>query len=108
MKTVFYGWRIVAACMLLVTVSWSLGIFGMGVYIYGLTQFQGFSITTVSAGVTAAYVLGALLSVSVGKTIASKSFGSTLIERPYLIAAVVVPKKAAVFEVATTDTGFRS
>ncbi len=72
MKTVFYGWRIVAACMLLVTVSWSLGIFGMGVYIYGLTKFQGFSVTTVSAGVTAAYVLGALLSVSVGKTIASK------------------------------------
>lgn len=70
MKTVFYGWRIVAACMLLVTVSWSLGIFGMGVYIYALTKFQGFSVTTVSTGVTAAYVLGALLSVSVGKTIA--------------------------------------
>jgi len=72
MKTAFYGWRIVAACMLLVTVSWSLGIFGMGVYIYALTKFQGFSVTTVSTGVTAAYVLGALLSVSIGKTIARK------------------------------------
>lgn len=70
MKTMFYGWRIVAACMLWVTVSWSLGIFGMGVYIYALTKFQGFTVTTVSTAVTAAYVLSALLSVSVGKTIA--------------------------------------
>jgi len=58
MKDVFYGWRIVAACMLCVTISWSLGIFGMGVYIYALTRFQGFSVSLVSAGVTAAYVLG--------------------------------------------------
>ena len=41
-------------------------------------------------------------------TIAIKSFGSVLIDLRYLIAAVVVPKKAAVFEVATTETGFRS
>lgn len=72
MKTMFYGWWIVAACMLLATVSWSLGIFGMGVYIYALTTLQGFSVTTVSTGVTVAYMLGALLSVSVGKTIARK------------------------------------
>lgn len=58
--------------MLLVTVSWSLGIFGMGVYIYALTKFQGFSVTTVSTGVTAAYVLGAILLVRVGRTISQK------------------------------------
>lgn len=69
MKNMFYGWRIVAVCMLLVTVSWSLGIFGMGVYIYALTNFQGFTVTTVSTGVTAAYILGAMLSVKVGKII---------------------------------------
>lgn len=80
MKTMFYGWRIVAACMLWVTVSWSLGIFGMGVYIYALTSFQGFSVTTVSTAVTAAYVLSALLSVSVGKTIAKNG--------PRLVVAV--------------------
>ena len=80
MRTMFYGWRIVAACMLFVTVSWSLGIFGMGVYIYALTSFQGFSVTTVSTAVTAAYILSALLSVSVGKTIAKNG--------PRLVVAV--------------------
>lgn len=70
MKPTFYGWWIVTACMMCVTISWSLGIFGMGVYIYAMTSFQGFSVSTVSAGVTAAYVLGALLSVRVGRTIA--------------------------------------
>ena len=39
---------------------------------------------------------------------AIKSFGFVLIDLRYLIAAVVVPKKAAVLDVATTDTGFRS
>lgn len=80
MRTMFYGWRIVAACMLFVTVSWSLGIFGMGVYIYALTSFQGFSVTTVSTAVTAAYILSALLSVSVGRTIAKNG--------PRLVVAV--------------------
>lgn len=65
----FYGWRIVAVCMLVVTISWSLGIFGMGVYIYGLSTFRGFSVTAVSAGVTLAYVMGALMLVRVGRRI---------------------------------------
>ncbi|HRO61476.1 MAG TPA: MFS transporter [Burkholderiaceae bacterium] len=70
MKPAFYGWRIVAACMLLATVSWSLGIFGMGVYIYALTGSQGFSISTVSTAVTTAYAFSALLMVAVGRSIA--------------------------------------
>jgi MFS family permease len=70
MKPLFYGWKIVMACMAMVTISWSLGIFGMGVYIYSLTKFQGFSVSMVSAGITSTYLMGALLSVSVGKTIA--------------------------------------
>ncbi len=69
MKPMFYGWWIVAACTLLVTISWSLGIFGMGVYVYALTDTRGFSIGTVSAGVTTAFVFSALLMVSVGRAI---------------------------------------
>jgi len=63
------AWRIVAACMLLVTVSWSLGTFGMGVYVYALTDSRGFSITAVSAAVTAAYMVSAALMISVGRCI---------------------------------------
>jgi len=65
----FHGWRIVAACMAFVTVSWSLGIFGMGVYVHALADSRGFSIGTVSTAVTVAYIVSALLMVGVGRFI---------------------------------------
>ena len=68
----FHGWRIVAACMLLATVSWSLGIFGMGVYVFALTGRQGFSVSTVSTAITGAYVVSALLMMAVGRCIARR------------------------------------
>jgi len=55
--------------MAFVTISWSLGTFGMGVYVYALTSAERFSVSTVSTAVTSAYVLSALLMVSVGKVI---------------------------------------
>lgn len=77
MKKMFYGWWIVTACMLFVTISWSYGVFGMGVYVFALTENKGFSISTVSTAVTTAYVLSALLMVSVGRLIAR--YGSRLV-----------------------------
>lgn len=77
MKSMFYGWWIVTACMILVTVSWSLGVFGMGVYVYALTDTRGFSISAVSTAVTTAYMVSALLMVSVGRYIARR--GSRLV-----------------------------
>lgn len=81
--TPFHGWRVVTACMLLVTVSWSLGIFGMGVYVYALTGEQGFSVSTVSTAITTAYVVSALLMVSVGRFIARRG------PRPIVAAGVL-------------------
>ncbi len=46
-----------------------------------------------------------LAPIKAGMTIAMSNLGSVLIDLRYLIAAVVVPKKAAVFDVPTTDTG---
>ncbi|GAB2455924.1 MFS transporter [Comamonas humi] len=68
----FHGWRMVSACMLLATVSWSLGIFGMGVYVFALTDQQGFSVSTVSTAITGAYVVSALLMMGVGRFIARR------------------------------------
>lgn len=70
MKSTFYGWRVVAACTVFATISWSLGTFGMGVYIYALTDLQGFSISTVSTAVTSAYVVSAALMLGIGRFIA--------------------------------------
>jgi len=55
--------------MALTTVSWSLGVFGMGVYVHALTDSRGFSISTVSAAVTTAFMVCAVLMVSVGRLI---------------------------------------
>lgn len=66
----FYGWRIVAACVVLATVAWSLGVFGMGVYVYALSSAGGFSLTTVSTAITTAFMVGASLMVMVGRLVA--------------------------------------
>lgn len=80
----FYGWRIVAACMVIATVSWSLGIYGMGVYVYALATEKGFSISTVSTAVTCAFVVSASLMVVIGRLIAR--FGS----RPIVSTGILV------------------
>lgn len=70
MSSTFYGWRVVAACTVFATIGWSLGTFGMGVYIYALTDLRGFSISTVSTAVTSSYIVSALLMLGVGQFIA--------------------------------------
>ena len=59
MKNVFYGWWLVAAYLVVAVVSWSLGTFGMGVYIHALSVHAGFSISLVSSAVTVSYVVTA-------------------------------------------------
>jgi hypothetical protein len=44
--------------------------------------------------------------IKAGRTMASSKRVSVFIDLRYLIAAVAVPKKAANFEVPTTETGF--
>ncbi|MFA7665620.1 MAG: MFS transporter [Burkholderiaceae bacterium] len=84
MKPLFYGWWVVAACVLFATISWSLGVFGMGVYVYALTQGQGFSISTVSIAVTSAYLVGASCTVMVGRVISRRG------PRPVVAVGIVV------------------
>ena len=56
----FYGWWIVLACMTFATVCWSLGTFGMSVYVFALSETDGgaarFPVATVSIAVTLAYI----------------------------------------------------
>ncbi|ARU03821.1 hypothetical protein CCO03_03205 [Comamonas serinivorans] len=66
----FYGWWIVLACMTFATVCWSLGTFGMSVYVFALSETDGgaarFPVATVSTAVTLAYLVSAALMVGVG------------------------------------------
>ena len=70
----FYGWWMVLACMSFATVCWSLGTFGMSVYVFALSHGQAgsvtFSVATVSTAVTTAYLVSAGLMLVVGSAAA--------------------------------------
>jgi hypothetical protein len=63
---VFYGWRIVAACMLCSLVGNALGLFGAGVYLHEVITANGWTTGFVSGAVTLFYVISALLLMPVG------------------------------------------
>lgn len=66
---VFYGWWIVAACLVIAVLSWGLGIFGVGVSIYAITQTRGLSVGAVSMAFTVSAVLSAIATFFVGSLI---------------------------------------
>src|ERR1700709_597453 len=63
---VFYGWWIVAACMLAALVGNALGLFGAGVYLHEVVTANGWTTGLVSGAVTLFYVVSALLLIPVG------------------------------------------
>lgn len=46
---VFYGWWMVAACLVVAIVAWGLGLFGSSVYLHAVTEAKGCSIGLVSS-----------------------------------------------------------
>ena len=66
---VFYGWWIVAACMLSALVGNALGLFGAGVYLHEMVAANGWTTGLVSGAVTLFYVVSALLLIPVGSGI---------------------------------------
>jgi MFS family permease len=65
----FYGWRIVAACMIVNIFGNALGLFGVGVYLKALSETRGWPIGQLSGGVTLFLLVSAALMLPVGKTI---------------------------------------
>jgi MFS family permease len=63
---IFYGWWIVAACMLCSLVGNALGLFGAGVYLHQVVTANGWTTGVVSGAVTLFYLISALLLIPVG------------------------------------------
>ena len=61
MKTVFYGWRVVAAVFVLAVFGWGMGFYGPPVYLHAVREARGWPLPLVSAAVTAHYLVGALV-----------------------------------------------
>lgn len=69
MSRLFYGWRIVAVCLVAAMFANALGLFGAGVYLHMLIEANGWSAGAVSSSITLFYVTSALLLVPVGSII---------------------------------------
>src|SRR5690606_25575820 len=69
---IFYGWWMVAACLLIATLAWTLGVFGVSAYLYAITRLQGWSIGVVSSSITMFYLTSACLSIPVGSLVGRK------------------------------------
>lgn len=66
MSRFFYGWRIVAVCLVAAVFANAFGLFGAGVYLHILVASRGWSTAAVSSSITLFYVTSALLLVPVG------------------------------------------
>jgi MFS family permease len=63
----FYGWRIVAVCLVASVFANALGLFGAGVYLHALVEQKGWPTGLVSGAITLFYVMSALLLIPVGE-----------------------------------------
>jgi MFS family permease len=57
----FYGWRVVAAAFVLAIFGWGLGFYGPPVYLHAVREARGWSVSLISAAVTAHFLIGALV-----------------------------------------------
>ncbi len=57
----FYGWRIVAAAFVLAVFGWGVGFYGPPVYLHAVRESRDWSVTLVSAAVTAHFLTGAFV-----------------------------------------------
>jgi len=69
MSRLFYGWRIVAVCLVAGVFANALGLFGAGVYLHELVVMRGWPTGLVSGAITTFYVTSALLLIPVGTLI---------------------------------------
>ena len=66
---IFYGWRIVAACLVIAIFSWGFGIFGLGVFLHAISQSRGWSVGSISSAITVAVLLSSVAALFVGPAI---------------------------------------
>ena len=66
---VFHGWRVVAACFLVASFSWGLGLFGSSVYLQAITAQHGWAVAQVASAITLFFLVSASIQRSVGRAI---------------------------------------
>jgi MFS family permease len=63
---IFYGWRVVFVCFIAAAFTWGFGVFGASVYLNEVTRVRGWSVSLVSGGITAFYLVNAFSLTAIG------------------------------------------
>jgi MFS family permease len=66
----FPGWRVVAGCFVVLTVSSGLGFYGLAVYLNAFSKEQGWPLGAISLATTVFFVVGGLVGVWAARAIA--------------------------------------
>lgn len=67
---VFPGWKVVAVCFAIASLSWGLGLFGSSVYLHALVQAHGWPTSGVAMAITLFFLVAAALQRPVAAGIA--------------------------------------
>jgi MFS family permease len=65
-RPIFYGWRVVFVCFIAAAFTWGFGVFGASVYLNEVTKVRGWSVSLVSGGITAFYLVNAFSLTAIG------------------------------------------
>jgi hypothetical protein len=60
----FYGWRVVGAAFVLAAFGWGIGFYGPPVFLRVICESRGWALATVSAAVTAHFLVGAAVGAN--------------------------------------------
>lgn len=65
----YHGWWVVFCAFTIALYGWGFGFYGLSLYLVALTKIHGWAPSTISAGITFYYVLGAFAVMQVGDAI---------------------------------------
>ena len=68
-RRIFYGWWMVAGCLVIAVVAWSGALYGPSVYLYSNSQTRGWSIGLISSALTCAFIVNGFALGVVGSLI---------------------------------------
>lgn len=74
---IFYGWWMVATCLVIAIFSWGLGVFGIGVYLHAIAERHGWSLGSISAAITVSVLLSSVASAFTGPAV--EKYGPRLV-----------------------------
>jgi len=63
---IYHGWLVVVAAFVIACFGWGIGFYGPGIYLVALQHRHGWPMADISTAITAYYLLGATLILSVG------------------------------------------